>query len=175
MVERAIDELVDDFVAHPFRHRVEHSLLLQLFRALVAHIELDAPVRIGVSSFRTGLVHKEWPMPVVDGDRRGLFADVSTAVGGLLAMFSVVVPSAKAMRRHRRRRAPTAAGRIGGAWREPVDRLIETSVSAPSALTRCELADAARAAHSRARLSTRARRCLGWCRSSWPMWTGVAH
>jgi len=73
LVERAIDNLVDDFVAHPFRHRVEHSLHLQLFRALVAHAALDALVKSGTSSFRTGLIHKEWPMPAVDSDRRGLF------------------------------------------------------------------------------------------------------
>lgn len=73
LVERAIDGLVDDFVVHPYRHRVEHSLHLQLFRALVAYAELDALIQIGTSSFRTGLIHKEWPMPAVDGDRRGLF------------------------------------------------------------------------------------------------------
>ncbi|TCJ34609.1 hypothetical protein [Parafrankia sp. BMG5.11] len=88
LVERAIDGLVDDFVTHPYRHRVEHSLHLQLFRALVAHAELDALIQIGTSSFRTGLIHKEWPMPAVDGDRRGLF-DLALLTPGQLAVASL--------------------------------------------------------------------------------------
>jgi hypothetical protein len=35
-VEQAVDLLVDDFAEHPYRHRVEHSLHLQLYRALAA-------------------------------------------------------------------------------------------------------------------------------------------
>ncbi|MEX5635731.1 hypothetical protein [Parafrankia sp. FMc2] len=73
LVERAIDTLVDDFVAHPYRHRVEHSLHLALFRGLVENTELDILTPIGTSGSRTGLVHKEWPMPAGDHDRRGLF------------------------------------------------------------------------------------------------------
>ncbi|OHV69591.1 hypothetical protein [Pseudofrankia sp. BMG5.36] len=72
-VERAIDQLVDDFAAHPFRHRVEHSLHLQLYRALADHDQLDKLVAIGGSDRHAGLIHKEWPMSAADHGRRGLF------------------------------------------------------------------------------------------------------
>ncbi|MBL7498148.1 hypothetical protein I6A84_01720 [Frankia sp. CNm7] len=88
MVERAIDGLVDDFVRHPYRHRVEHSLHLQLFHELVANAELDALAPIGASGPRTGLIHKEWPMPADDGERRGLF-DLALLTPGQLAVASL--------------------------------------------------------------------------------------
>jgi hypothetical protein len=73
-VQRAVDLLVDDFAAHPYRHRVEHSLHLQIYRAL-ADQHLDDLAPVGNSSLRAGLIHKEWPetQPGKDADRRGLF------------------------------------------------------------------------------------------------------
>jgi hypothetical protein len=56
-----VDLLVDDFAEHPYRHRVEHSLHLQLYRALADHRHLDVLAPVGTSSLRAGLIHKEWP------------------------------------------------------------------------------------------------------------------
>jgi hypothetical protein len=74
-VEQAVDLLVDDFAEHPYRHRVEHSLHLQLYRALADHRQFDVLAPVGTSSLRAGLIHKEWPetLPGRDADRRGLF------------------------------------------------------------------------------------------------------
>jgi hypothetical protein len=74
-VEQAVDQLVDDFAEHPYRHRVEHSLHLQLYRALAGHRQLDVIKRVGGSTLHAGLIHKEWPetVPGEDTGRRGLF------------------------------------------------------------------------------------------------------
>ena len=74
-VEQAVDLLVDDFADHPYQHRVEHSLHLQLYRALAKHPQLDDLVPVGRSPRRAGLIHKEWPdtRPGRAPDRRGLF------------------------------------------------------------------------------------------------------
>ena len=61
LVETAINALVADYVAHPFTHRVEHSLHAQLFGLLVANEELSGRHEIGATGYYTGLVHKEWP------------------------------------------------------------------------------------------------------------------
>jgi hypothetical protein len=90
MVEQAVDLLVDDFAKHPYRHRVEHSLHLQLYRTLAAHQELDVLEPVGESSTRAGLIHKEWPetVPASDADRRGLF-DLAVLAPSQLAQATV--------------------------------------------------------------------------------------
>jgi len=89
-VEQAVDLLVDDFAEHPYRHRVEHSLHLQLYRALAGHQIFDVLVPIGGSSLRAGLIHKEWPetQPGKDADRRGLF-DLAVLAPSQLAQASI--------------------------------------------------------------------------------------
>lgn len=86
------------------------------------------------------------------GRGSGVLTATLTAAGCLLLSFAAVVPAAKSIRRRRRRRAPTAAARVDGAWRETVDRLLESGVAARPALTRHELSVAALARHPRARL-----------------------
>jgi hypothetical protein len=89
-VEQAVDLLVDDFAEHPYRHRVEHSLHLQLYRALAGHRRLDVLAPVGTSSLRAGLIHKEWPetLPGSDADRRGLF-DLAVLAPSQLAQASI--------------------------------------------------------------------------------------
>jgi hypothetical protein len=89
-VEQAVDLLVDDFAEHPYRHRVEHSLHLQLYRALADHRQFDVLAPVGTSSLRAGLVHKEWPetLPGRDADRRGLF-DLAVLAPSQLAQASI--------------------------------------------------------------------------------------
>lgn len=85
-----MDLLVDDFAEHPYRHRVEHSLHLQLYRALAGHQQLDVLAPVGTSSLRAGLIHKEWPetLPGTDADRRGLF-DLAVLAPSQLARASI--------------------------------------------------------------------------------------
>jgi hypothetical protein len=89
-VERAVDLLVDDFAKHPYRHRVEHSLHLQLYRALANHQQFDVLAYVGTSSQHAGLIHKEWPetRPGSDADRRGLF-DLAVLAPSQLAQASI--------------------------------------------------------------------------------------
>ena len=89
-VEQAVDLLVDDFAEHPYRHRVEHSLHLQLYRALADHRQFDVLAPVGTSSLRAGLIHKEWPetLPGRDADRRGLF-DLAVLAPSQLAQASI--------------------------------------------------------------------------------------
>jgi hypothetical protein len=89
-VEQAVDLLVDDFAEHPYRHRVEHSLHLQLYRALADHRQFDVLAPIGTSSLHAGLIHKEWPetLPGRDADRRGLF-DLAVLAPSQLAQASI--------------------------------------------------------------------------------------
>lgn len=89
-VEEAVGFLVDDFAEHPYRHRVEHSLHLQLYRALAGHRQLDVLAPVGTSSLRAGLIHKEWPetVPDRDADRRGLF-DLAVLAPSQLARASI--------------------------------------------------------------------------------------
>ena len=89
-VEQAVDLLVDDFAEHPDRHRVEHSLHLQFYRALAGHRQFDVLAPVGTSSLRAGLIHKEWPetLPGRDADRRGLF-DLAVLAPSQLAQASI--------------------------------------------------------------------------------------
>ena len=85
-----MDLFVDDFAEHPYRHRVEHSLHLQLYRALADHRQFDVLAPVGTSSLRAGLIHKEWPetLPGRDADRRGLF-DLAVLAPSQLAQASI--------------------------------------------------------------------------------------
>lgn len=74
IVEQSLNALLDEFLATPYLHRVEHSIHAELFRMLVAHDELGQRVPIGGSGEVTRLVHKEWPESVGrSGRRRGNF------------------------------------------------------------------------------------------------------
>ncbi|GAA3717333.1 hypothetical protein GCM10022399_37430 [Terrabacter ginsenosidimutans] len=60
-VERCITKLLEEFIRHPFAHRVEHSLHVDLYHSLLQMPAFDQMVRIGNSPHVTRLVHKEWP------------------------------------------------------------------------------------------------------------------
>src|SRR5690349_12913065 len=60
-VEASITRLIDEFVAHPFIHRVEHSLHVRFAQLLGEWEHLRGLYPIGASGFRTQLIHKEWP------------------------------------------------------------------------------------------------------------------
>ena len=74
---RAIETLVDEFMEHPYLHRVEHSLHMRLAELLVKELGGSEQVSLKTGEV-TQLVHKEWPETVPrqieDVDRpRGLF------------------------------------------------------------------------------------------------------
>jgi hypothetical protein len=60
-VEASITRLIDEFVDHPFIHRVEHSLHIRFAQLLGEWEHLRGLYPIGASGFRTQLIHKEWP------------------------------------------------------------------------------------------------------------------
>lgn len=74
-VEQSIEQLLDEFCVHPFTHRVEHSLHVQLYRLLSRREELTRHVPIGRIGFASQLIHKEWPEtnPRTGKGRRGSF------------------------------------------------------------------------------------------------------
>ncbi len=74
VVEAAINKVVDRFCAHPYVHRVEHSIHCDLFQELSTSPGLVRPLKIG--DVKTGHVHKEWPRSLrkpAPGERRGNF------------------------------------------------------------------------------------------------------
>ncbi len=74
LVERSIDQLIQEFIDFPYLHRVEHSIHCQLFHILLAHEELAQRVSLGTDLGITQLVHKEWPESIArGGNRRGNF------------------------------------------------------------------------------------------------------
>jgi hypothetical protein len=74
LVEQAIDRLIEEFIAFPYLHRVEHSLHARLFQLMTSFQLLAQHVPIGADLGLTQLVHKEWPETVGrDGNRRGNF------------------------------------------------------------------------------------------------------
>jgi hypothetical protein len=61
LVEASIDNLIEEFVRHPYLHRREHSLHLRFYELLKSHEQLTEIVPLGFDSEMTQLVHKEWP------------------------------------------------------------------------------------------------------------------
>jgi hypothetical protein len=59
--EQAITELMEEFKLHPFTHRCEHSLHVELYQILRKREPLSDEHEIGETGFKTRLVHKEWP------------------------------------------------------------------------------------------------------------------
>ena len=89
----AVTQVVDSFLAHPYLHRVEHSLHTLLHSLLKAQPHLAPLTALGPRGDQTQLVHKEWPetVPGVEGDDsgpRGLF-DIAVLTPSQLAGASV--------------------------------------------------------------------------------------
>lgn len=61
LLEAAIDSLINNFISEPYLHRVEHSIHCELYSMLSVHRSLQGIYSIGDSSWKTGLIHKEWP------------------------------------------------------------------------------------------------------------------
>ena len=74
-VETSIDRLIEDFMAEPFLHRVEHSVHTQLVGLLVSQKRFAGTHLIGSTGRSTQLVHKEWPETIADAaaNKRGSF------------------------------------------------------------------------------------------------------
>lgn len=70
LVEHAIDQLVLEFIALPYLHRVEHSLHCELYALLTANRTLGRPYELADGAW-TQLVHKEWPETVARPDKAG--------------------------------------------------------------------------------------------------------
>jgi len=66
--ERVLRTVVEEFLQHPYLHRVEQSLHAWLFSLLIQQPELSAGVTLSTGE-QTQLVHKEWPetIPGVEG------------------------------------------------------------------------------------------------------------
>lgn len=91
--DAAVTQVVDSFLAHPYLHRVEHSLHTLLHSLLKEQPNLAAMTALGQLGDQTQLVHKEWPetVPGVEGDDsgpRGLF-DIAVLSPTQLAQASV--------------------------------------------------------------------------------------
>ena len=70
LVEHAIDQLVLEFVALPYLHRVEHSLHCELYSLLTANRTLGRPYQMAEGAW-TQLVHKEWPETIARPAKAG--------------------------------------------------------------------------------------------------------
>lgn len=72
-VELSINQLVDEFVANPYLHRVEHSLHAHLYHIMKQHLELSQIVEMK-NGYKTQLIHKEYPETNASkAPRRGSF------------------------------------------------------------------------------------------------------
>jgi hypothetical protein len=62
ILETSIDDLVEDFIRHPYKHRSEDSIHCELYAKLFEHKDLQElyPLKEGGVK-RIGLVHKDWP------------------------------------------------------------------------------------------------------------------
>jgi hypothetical protein len=80
------------------------------------------------------------PKPAAGGGFGAILFSVVTAIAGLVILAVVAVIAGKLGRRHHRRAAATPDGRIDGAWREAVDRLVEHGLTPQPSATPQELA-----------------------------------
>jgi len=74
LIEAAIDHVVDEFLAVPYLHRVEHSLHMAIYKHLTAFPPLAGTMSI--RDFKVGIVQKEWPaspLKPTPGQKRGNF------------------------------------------------------------------------------------------------------
>lgn len=76
-VEFAITALIEEFIEHPYLHRVEHSVHARLFQ-LLAQQDVLSRTAVMATGHTTQLIHKEWPEPYPRDNQgipgtRGLF------------------------------------------------------------------------------------------------------
>jgi len=84
IVEDCIDQFVREFCDQPYLHRVEHSCHARLYEILVSQPIFRGQIGLGVSEYRSQLVHKEWPETTRrERKRRGSF-DLVVLTPGLL-------------------------------------------------------------------------------------------
>jgi hypothetical protein len=89
LVDAAINDLVVEFLAAPYRHRVEHSLHVQLYGLLTRHEHFRQEIALGGSGDTTQPVHKEWPETRQRGGRRRGNFDLAVLPPGMLLECSV--------------------------------------------------------------------------------------
>lgn len=131
-VDGAITALVEQFLEHPYLHRVEHSLHTLLHGLLVAARPLDGTAALATGQ-TTQLVHKEWPETVArpssaGQEKRGSF-DI-----GILSPAQVAAASLDQFRAGRID-APVVVevGLDYGLWhlQQDADKLIHSRVRVP--------------------------------------------
>lgn len=71
VVEEVLNRLIREFAAHPYLHRVEHSLHARLFGLLTDNPLFAGLARIGDGPRFTQPVHKEWPETIPRPNKRG--------------------------------------------------------------------------------------------------------
>jgi hypothetical protein len=74
-VERALDQLVHEFVEFPYLHRVEQSLHSRLFQMLSTQPHFSRLFPLGDTQTYTQTIHREWPEAKMrpSKTRRGMF------------------------------------------------------------------------------------------------------
>src|SRR5579862_5595901 len=75
-VEECIENFVQEFLEHPYLHRVEHSLHVRLYSMLKGRPWLKRNYQLAEREMSTQLIHKEWPERSPrheNGNRRGNF------------------------------------------------------------------------------------------------------
>jgi hypothetical protein len=80
MVEHAIDQLVLEFAAMPYLHRVEHSLHCELYTLLTANRFFGRCYPMAGCTAESQLVHKEWPEPRPRPEKAGRRGNLDLAV-----------------------------------------------------------------------------------------------
>ena len=86
LVEHSIDQLLREFLANPYSHRVEHSIHARLFTILTSHTHFQQACPFHGGHFLTQPVHKEWPETRHRPDvRRGNFDLAILSPGSLVS------------------------------------------------------------------------------------------
>lgn len=91
LVEEAINDLIDEFIAHPYLHRREHSIHVRLSHILASkrspdgEVDLSRRYPLGADLPETQLIHKEWPSSgAYSGKSRRGNVDLAVLSPGLL-------------------------------------------------------------------------------------------
>ncbi len=72
LIDDAIAGLVESFLGHPYRHRVEHSLHCDLFARLTDAVQQgQSQSLVELDEFAYGCVQKEWPETIARADKNG--------------------------------------------------------------------------------------------------------
>lgn len=76
ILESSINDLINEFIKQPYKHRCEHSLHCELYNMLMGHQSLQGVFQLKDTDYGTTLLHKEWPETIARPEkknRRGNF------------------------------------------------------------------------------------------------------